>query len=496
MPSGLLALLDDVATIAKLAASSLDDAAGAAGKAGTKAAGVLIDDTAVTPRYVTGLSPERELPIIGKIAWGSLRNKIAILLPVALLLTAFAPFLVTPLLMCGGAYLAFEATEKILEKLLHEHEHEEQLVDAMGDPAELEKMQVKGAIRTDFILSAEIMAIALASLEHLTFVTTAIALVVVAIAITIGVYGVVALIVKLDDIGLHMAERRNRTTRGLSAMRWCAAVPMLLSGLSAIGTAAMLWVGGGILVHGLEETKILAPHPAHHPRRFSHRAGEASGILSGIVSWLVNGARRRHRRHGHRRDHRRGRPPLHQAPGRADRRLIEVKPAVAARGSRGTGRARHRSSPSPPADQHVVVAAIVDRVAFAFEHAERILEDRRAGLAARPGRRSEPILVAGRKADRGRLLPGLQHVYREVRRLDQAGGARRALGKADQQQRRIERNRGEAVDRQSGRLARRVEAGDDGHARREAAERIAQRSRVMPAAIFAPGRQLGHARAL
>jgi predicted DNA repair protein MutK len=285
MPSGLLALLDDVATIAKLAASSLDDAAGAAGKAGTKAAGVLIDDTAVTPRYVTGLSPERELPIIGKIAWGSLRNKIAILLPVALLLTAFAPFLVTPLLMCGGAYLAFEATEKILEKLLHEHEHEEQLVDAMGDPAELEKMQVKGAIRTDFILSAEIMAIALASLEHLTFVTTAIALVVVAIAITIGVYGVVALIVKLDDIGLHMAGRRNRTTRafGNALVR---TVPMLLSGLSAIGTAAMLWVGGGILVHGLAETKILTfiPHTIH---AISHRAGEASGILSGIVSWAV-----------------------------------------------------------------------------------------------------------------------------------------------------------------------------------------------------------------
>ena len=168
MPSGLIALLDDVATIAKLAASSLDDVAGAAGKAGTKAAGVVIDDTAVTPRYVIGLAPERELPIIGKIAWGSLRTRLLFLLPAALLLTAFAPFLTTPLLMIGGAYLAFEATEKILEKLLHEHEHEEQLVDAMGDPAELEKMQVKGAIRTDFILSAEIMAIALASLEHLT----------------------------------------------------------------------------------------------------------------------------------------------------------------------------------------------------------------------------------------------------------------------------------------------------------------------------------------
>src|ERR687889_1802375 len=192
MPSGLIALLDDVATIAKLAAASIDDVGLAAGKATTKATGVVIDDAAVTPRYVVGLAPERELPIIGKIAWGSLKNKILLLLPAALLLTAFAPMLITPLLMVGGAYLAFEATEKILEKLLHEHEHEEQLVDAMADPAELEKMQVKGAIRTDFILSAEIMAIALASLEHLTLVTTAIALAIVALAITAGGYGAVA----------------------------------------------------------------------------------------------------------------------------------------------------------------------------------------------------------------------------------------------------------------------------------------------------------------
>jgi predicted DNA repair protein MutK len=285
MPSGLIALLDDVATIAKLAASSLDDVAGAAGKAGTKAAGVVIDDTAVTPRYVTGLSPERELPIIGKIAWGSLRNKIAILLPVALLLTAFAPFLVTPLLMVGGAYLAFEATEKILEKLLHEHEHEEQLVDAMADPVELEKMQVKGAIRTDFILSAEIMAIALASLEHLTLTTTAIALVIVAIAITLGVYGVVALIVKLDDIGLHMAERRNRATRAFGAAL-VRIVPKLLTGLAAIGTAAMLWVGGGILVHGLEETGIavFVPQTIHD---IADRMGVAVGVLPGLIGWIV-----------------------------------------------------------------------------------------------------------------------------------------------------------------------------------------------------------------
>jgi predicted DNA repair protein MutK len=285
MPSGLIALLDDVATIAKLAASSLDDVAGAAGKASTQAAGVVIADTAVTPRYVVGLAPERELPIIAKIARGSLINKLLFLLPAALLLTAFAPFLVTPLLMVGGAYLAFEATEKIIEKLLHEHEHEEQLVDAMADPHELEKLQVKGAIRTDFILSAEIMAIALASLDHLTLATTAIALVVVALAITAGVYGVVALIVKLDDIGLHMAERGSRGTRAFGNML-VHVVPKLLTALSGIGTAAMLWVGGGILLHGFEEIPVVdaVPHLVHD---IAHRAGEAVGMAPGVTAWVV-----------------------------------------------------------------------------------------------------------------------------------------------------------------------------------------------------------------
>ena len=282
MPSGLIALLDDVATIAKLAASSLDDVAAAAGKATTKATGVVIDDTAVTPRYVVGLAPERELPIIAKIARGSLRNKLLILLPAALLLTAFAPFLITPLLMIGGAYLAFEATEKIVEKLRHEHEHEEQLVDAMADPADLEKLQVKGAIRTDFILSAEIMAIALASLEHLTLLTTALALVAVALAITAGVYGVVALIVKLDDIGLHLAQRRNSGARALGNAL-VHVVPKILVGLTVIGTAAMLWVGGGILLHGLEEMRLLAivPHAIHD---LAHRLG--GGIAA--AEWLIN----------------------------------------------------------------------------------------------------------------------------------------------------------------------------------------------------------------
>jgi predicted DNA repair protein MutK len=283
MPSGLIALLDDVATIAKLAASSLDDVAGAAGKASTKAAGVVIDDTAVTPRYVVGLAPERELPIIGKIAWGSIKNKLLFLLPAALLLTAFAPFLVTPLLMIGGAYLAFEATEKILEKLLHEHQHEEQLVDAMADPHELEKLQVKGAIRTDFILSAEIMAIALASLDHLTLWQTAAALGAVAVAITVGVYGVVALIVKLDDIGLHMAERRNGGARAIGN-GLVHIVPKLLTGLSGIGTAAMLWVGGGILLHGIEELGFTTlPHVVHET---ADSIAHYFGPLKPIMAWL------------------------------------------------------------------------------------------------------------------------------------------------------------------------------------------------------------------
>ncbi len=200
MAGGLVALLDDVAAIAKLAAASLDDVAGAAGKAGTKAAGVVIDDTAVTPRYVVGLSPDRELPIIAKIAVGSLRNKLLFLLPAALLLSAFAPWAITPLLMIGGAYLSFEATEKIWGS---DQPHRPYRGRGGRDhrSRELEKRQVSGAVRTDFILSAEIMAIALSELPDLSFVIRGVVLAAVGIAITIGVYGVVALIVKMDDVG-------------------------------------------------------------------------------------------------------------------------------------------------------------------------------------------------------------------------------------------------------------------------------------------------------
>jgi uncharacterized protein len=284
MPSGLIALLDDVATIAKLAAASIDDVAGAAGKAGTKAAGVVIDDTAVTPRYVVGLAPERELPIIGKIAVGSLKNKLLFLLPGAMLLTAFAPWGIIPILMLGGSYLAFEAAEKIAEKILHDHQHTNQLIEAIDDPAELEALQVKGAIRTDFILSAEIMAITLANLEKLTLATTAAALAAVAIAITVGVYGAVGLIVKLDDIGLHLAERRRTRHLGNALVHL---VPKLLTFISGLGTAAMLWVGGGILVHGFEVLHVaeFIPRTIHD---LAQRAAEASGQFAGVVEWLVN----------------------------------------------------------------------------------------------------------------------------------------------------------------------------------------------------------------
>ena len=284
MPSGLIALLDDVAALTKLAAASIDDVGLAAGKAGTKAAGVVIDDTAVTPRYVTGLSPERELPIIAKIAVGSIKNKLLVILPIALLLAAFAPFLIPPVLMIGGAYLAYEATEKILEKLTGDHHDECELL-AADTPAELEARQVAGAIRTDFILSAEIMVIALAELSDESLAMQAGALVAVAIGITIAVYGVVALIVKLDDIGLHMTERRNATTRAIGS-GLVRGVPHLLTGLSRLGTAAMLWVGGGIILHGMDEMGFDAiPHALHGG---AHATAEAIGVMVPAVEWLAN----------------------------------------------------------------------------------------------------------------------------------------------------------------------------------------------------------------
>jgi uncharacterized protein len=281
MPSGLVALLDDVASITRLAAASLDDIGAAAGRAGGKAAGVVVDDAAVTPRYVTGFSPERELPIIWRIAKGSLRNKIIFLLPAAMLLSAFAPWAITPLLMLGGAYLCYEATEKIMEAVIG---HDAHLADVpVGtSPFEMEQEKVSGAIRTDFILSAEIMAIALADVADRPLLIQGVVLAVVGIAITVAVYGAVGLIVKMDDIGLHLAQRRAAAAqafgRGL-----VIAMPVLMKALGIIGTAAMLWVGGGIVVHGLEVFH-LTPIP-----HLVHDAAEAGGrIGGGAAAWIVS----------------------------------------------------------------------------------------------------------------------------------------------------------------------------------------------------------------
>jgi predicted DNA repair protein MutK len=285
MPSGLVALLDDIAGIAKLAAASLDDIGAAAGKAGSKAVGVVIDDTAVTPRYVTGLSPERELPIIAKIARGSLRNKLLFLLPAGLLLTALAPWALTPLLMIGGAYLCFEGAEKVLEAL--GGGHQEAREEAPSDPATLEQEKVSGAIRTDFILSAEIMAIALADVAAEPLWEQAIVLVIVALGITAGVYGVVALLVKLDDIGLHLAKRSSAAAQALGR-GMVHAMPPIMRVLSIVGTAAMIWVGGGILLHGAEGYGLAAPaHVIHHAGEV---AAHAVPALGGVLAWLVGAA--------------------------------------------------------------------------------------------------------------------------------------------------------------------------------------------------------------
>jgi uncharacterized protein len=284
MATGLIALLDDIAAIAKLAAASLDDVAAAAGKAGAKAAGVVIDDTAVTPAYVTGFSPDRELPIILKIARGSLINKLLIILPAALLLSAFASWLLTPLLMLGGAYLCYEAAEKILEAL-GVIAHKDDVTDAIEtlNSPQMEADKVKGAIRTDFILSAEIMVIALNEVANRHIGEQALILALVAIAITLAVYGVVALIVKMDDIGLHLARGRQAILQALGR-GLVTAMPKLLAALGSVGTAAMAWVGGGIFIHGLEHFGLQAIP------RLMHGAGKMLGGLaptaSGLLHWL------------------------------------------------------------------------------------------------------------------------------------------------------------------------------------------------------------------
>ncbi|HWH18125.1 MAG TPA: DUF808 domain-containing protein [Allosphingosinicella sp.] len=286
MPSGLVALLDDVASITKLAAASIDDIGAAAGRAGTKAAGVVVDDAAVTPRYVTGFTPDRELPIIYRIAKGSLKNKLLFLLPAAIALSAIAPWAITPLLMLGGAYLCYEATEKIMEKVIGHDAHVAD-VPVGTSPFEMEQEKVSGAIRTDFILSAEIMAIALADVADSPLISQAVILAVVGIAITVAVYGTVGLIVKMDDIGLHLAQRRAAVSRMLGR-GLVLGMPKLMVVLGIVGTAAMLWVGGGIIVHGLEEFHFDAvPHALHG---IAEAAAHALPFAHGAAAWLVNAA--------------------------------------------------------------------------------------------------------------------------------------------------------------------------------------------------------------
>ncbi|WP_445258449.1 DUF808 domain-containing protein [Nocardioides aurantiacus] len=283
MSGGLAALLDDVAALTRLAAASVDDVSAAAGRASTKAAGVIVDDAAVTPRYVQGLDPRRELSIIARIAKGSLRNKLLFILPAALLLSQFLPWLLTPILMVGGTYLCYEGAEKLWEKFSGHHEAEAAPASSQGQ--DQEDAVVSGAVRTDFILSAEIMVISLNEVSGEPFVARAVILAIVAVAITALVYGVVAVIVKMDDVGLHLARRDSPAVQKLGR-GLVKGMPWLLRGLAAVGIVAMLWVGGHILLVGIDELGWHAPYD------LVHHAEEAVASLlpaiEGALAWLTN----------------------------------------------------------------------------------------------------------------------------------------------------------------------------------------------------------------
>lgn len=282
MSAGLFGLLDDVAAIARLAAASIDDVGAAAGRATAKAAGVVVDDTAVTPQYVHGVTADRELPMIKRIAIGSIRNKLLIILPVALLLSQFLPDLLTPILMAGGTFLCYEGAHKVWGKLRGHDDHGKPVAEV---GPEAEKTMVAGAVRTDLILSAEIMVIALNEVADESFWSRLAILVVVAVAITIAVYGFVALLVKIDDVGLHLAQRSSAAVQRLGR-GMVTAMPHILSFISVVGTAAMLWVGGHIVLVGLDD---LGWHPlydaVHHVEEDVHHA---TGALGGVLGWLVN----------------------------------------------------------------------------------------------------------------------------------------------------------------------------------------------------------------
>lgn len=284
--SGLLALLDDVAGIAKVAAASVDDIGAAAAKAGTKTAGVLIDDAAVTPKYLHGFEPARELPIILRIARGSLINKLVFLLPAALLLSTFAPWLIPPLLILGGSYLCFEGAEKIVHVLMPHDEHSGGPDGShdIEDPLHLEEAKIKGAIKTDFILSAEIMTIALSVIDSTNIWMQGATLAVVGVMITFAVYGAVAIIVKMDDVGLWLSKvGRLSATRALGR-GIVKFMPWLLKGLTIVGTAAMLWVGGSIIVHSIAQMGWHVPEDMIHDLAVSLAGG------NGFLEWAVTAA--------------------------------------------------------------------------------------------------------------------------------------------------------------------------------------------------------------
>ena len=283
MSAGLFALLDDVAALARAAAASVDDVAAAAGRASVKATGVVVDDAAVTPRFVQGIKPERELPMIRRIAIGSIRNKLLIILPVILLLSELLPGLLTPILMVGGTYLCYEGAEKLWEIVRPHQSHAELAVDGEQRQAD-EDTLVSAAIRTDLILSAEIMVISLNEVENEPLLERALILIVVALAITAGVYGVVGVIVKMDDIGLKLAETREgfaaKFGRGL-----VRAMPIVLSILANVGIAAMLGVGGHIILVGLDELGVHFLYDfVHHLEEDVHHAA------GGVAGWLTNTA--------------------------------------------------------------------------------------------------------------------------------------------------------------------------------------------------------------
>ena len=263
------------ALIARTAAASVDDVAGMTAKTSAKAAGVVIDDAAVTPQYVSGVTPARELPMIWRITKGSLRNKLLFILPIALLLNAFAPWALTPILMLGGTYLAFEGAEKIAQKF--SSNADEDAEEAANKSEEDEDHLVNSAIRTDLILSAEIMIISLDEVKDQPVWMEAAVLVAVGIFITIAVYGAVGLLVKIDDIGRGMIERGNAPGFGRALVK---GMPYVLNAIGIVGTVAMLWVGGHLIVRGLDEVVGW-----HWPHEIIARGQEAVG--GGALGWLV-----------------------------------------------------------------------------------------------------------------------------------------------------------------------------------------------------------------